>query len=818
MRAGSNCSQFSSWYTSYAGIARGELRGIVSLLSGILTGMFLLCLYAGAAFAQGPGQAVTGRPGEFDAAENAGRGRTVDGYFVQQSVELGGRITDATGNSSMYNTIVNLQSGPRVLEHSLTLQGLPGHGSFFDTLYEESFGWGGDPSNALRLRLSKRGIYDFTGNFRRDQNYFDYNLLANPLNNVAASPATPTTPFINVSPHSMLLTRRMYDFDLAVMPQRKFNFHFGFSRNRNEGPSFSSVHQGTEALLFQPYNTTENTFRFGANWRVLPRTTLSFNESLRFIKYDTDQFLFPSGLEPDGLPAFPLPTVLSTAPGANTFTSYSRRQRYRNFLPTEQLALNSTSIRHVDLTARYMYSNADADTPLAEDFGGFISRSHVSSFTTAGSSSRATWVSNQAEGGVTVHLTPNLRVVDSFRYFAYRVPGQFNLVTSNFFTAPAGGTVYTAASPPDLQNELLTHATNQSQESNEISLQWDFSRHVGGRVGYLYRHINDNIFNATTVVNDIFFPGNHTVPGDLGVLESCESLGGTVNPVTGTCTGPSCLLLGGSIDPATGNCIVAGVTILDEDENETRVEINQHWGIGGLWFRWGTKVHADAEVRIMSADNYLTRIDPRREQQYRASITYMPEHWLTLNANINMREQRNRTQDFAYNAHYRNFGFSAVATHKRFMGELSYMFSNAGQNANVCYVSSVPVPGSFPCVNGPGLIETLGFYRSHSHFGSASVQFRPVRRFVLGAGYSVVAVEDGSTLILHPLQPLGSLDSRYQQPFATIGVDVAKGVELRAGYNYYQYENQNVPFSGAVAVIPRYFHANVETFSLRYSF
>ena len=58
----------------------------------------------------------------------------------------------------------------------------------FDDLYLNSFGWGGDPNNALRLRADKNKWYNLQANFRRDQNFSDYNLLANPLNPPTSSP------------------------------------------------------------------------------------------------------------------------------------------------------------------------------------------------------------------------------------------------------------------------------------------------------------------------------------------------------------------------------------------------------------------------------------------------------------------------------------------------------------------------------------------------------------------------------------------------------------------------------------------------------
>ena len=54
----------------------------------------------------------------------------------------------------MYDTLANYQSGARILEESLTMQSLT-HEDVFDTLTLNSFGWGGDPEQAARLRIAK---------------------------------------------------------------------------------------------------------------------------------------------------------------------------------------------------------------------------------------------------------------------------------------------------------------------------------------------------------------------------------------------------------------------------------------------------------------------------------------------------------------------------------------------------------------------------------------------------------------------------------------------------------------------------------------
>ena len=45
-------------------------------------------------------------------------------YTVRQSIEFGGRITETNGNQQMYDTLVNLQSGPRLLGQELSMRSM----------------------------------------------------------------------------------------------------------------------------------------------------------------------------------------------------------------------------------------------------------------------------------------------------------------------------------------------------------------------------------------------------------------------------------------------------------------------------------------------------------------------------------------------------------------------------------------------------------------------------------------------------------------------------------------------------------------------
>ncbi len=221
-------------------------------------------------------------------------------YNIQQSVELGYRGTWIDGNQDTYGTFVNLKTGPRVLDYSLHARSLNHQGLLFDRLDFTNFGYGGDPDNVSRLRVDKNKWFDFSGVFRRHKNFWDYNLLANPLNPVPIMPSAGnplTFPITNPvhavtqSPHSLNLVRRMQDYDLTLLPQSRVRFRLGYSRDVDEGPALTSFHGTTDLLLAQNFRMTTNAYHMGVDFRFLPKTTISYDQFLECNKQDTSDTL-----------------------------------------------------------------------------------------------------------------------------------------------------------------------------------------------------------------------------------------------------------------------------------------------------------------------------------------------------------------------------------------------------------------------------------------------------------------------------------------------------------------------------------------------
>src|SRR6185437_7673271 len=250
-------------------------------------------------------------------------------------------------------------------------------------------------------------------------------------------------------------TRRMSDFDLTLLPQSRINLRFGYSRNNMTGSSYNSLNNGAVGLLYQPWNTTLNSYRFGLDYKFLPRTVISYDQFLDYYKGDTSWQVAPfvSALVPGtsstvalGLPfntvggtpcAPPAGQPLIDATGTltniacNGYINYNRSNLVRTSMPTERVSLHSNYFERLNLSASYAYSSADMSAPLDEFFNGLVARSRIRQSTDTGPG-EAKRISNVADLGATFHFTKHLRLVETFRFWSYLIPENFNLTETDW--------------------------------------------------------------------------------------------------------------------------------------------------------------------------------------------------------------------------------------------------------------------------------------------------------------------------------------------------------------------------------------------------
>jgi hypothetical protein len=806
-----------------------EVRRILALALALAVTTFL---WSPALFAQATDQkknennAAGGNPTSVSIAVDSGRktsdlppavdttqneGQNWGGFEVKQSAEFGGRISDFTGSPAMWDTLVNLGTGPRLLEYTLDMRSPTHTGKLFDDFSFSNFGYGGEPLNVSRLRFSKGAAYTFSANFRRDQNIFDYDLFANPLNPPTSNP---NIPVLN-SPHEFLLTRRMSDVTLGLFPVGQVRFQLGWSRVVNEGTTFSTVHLGTEPQLLQPTLNTTDSYRFGVSFRFVPRTAINYDQFFTHFKGDTTAglagtpFTLPGGIPVDlGLPfntvagqpcATPLVGVLAN-PTCNGIFSYSRVGNLRNNYPTEQLSFQSSYFKRVDMSGRYSYSGSTADNPaFTEIFNGLVTRSRQRASDMVGSST-AQRISNSADFGITFRVTNKLNLIDTFRFDNFRIPTGWNYTTNslfgatllspaNSFTAATCPPPFTAATCPqhnassgaDVVVDVLNQFLKQFIAINTFEAEYQFTPRVSAYVGYRFerREITDN--DSDLQIQTFF-------PGPTAALANRGACAGQPLAANGTCT------------------------VLVPDSGGDFVRINAQSAIFGFAARPSSKLRFSFDTELYYADNVFTRISPRHLQWYKGKVLYKPTAWWNLGGAVNIRENRNNTSDIGNLQHNRSYAINSVFAPAEAMWglDLSYDYNDVFSQTNICFVAT-PVPaGSLSC--GTPFLSGISVYNQTSHVGSGSIYLKPTKRVTAAVGYTVTS-SNGNTLILNPIAPTGPLAFNYHLPSGSLVIQMAKNLAFKGGWNYYDYNEKSDPGP----TLPRDFRGNSFTLSLRYS-
>lgn len=777
----------------------------------LLLGSALLVLWCGPMAAQAP------PPSDPD------KGVEKDGYEVHQSFEFGGHITGFTGNGSQWNTFVDLQSGPRLLGQSLDLHSLNHSNLLFDELHESSYGYGGDPINWTRFRMSKARIYNFSAVFRRHRNYWDYDLLANPLNPPTSNPNLP----VLTSPHRFEVVRRMTDLNLTLAPLSPVRVRLGYSRNVTEGPSFSSDHQGTDALLLQLWRNRLDTYHAGIDLRLIPRTVFSYDQFVGVYKGDTFGGLNSLPFDLGGPTPVDLGLSFNTAagqpcatpvlgtglanPACNGFFAYSNFHPIRNLYPTEQFSFQSNYWRKLNLTGRVSYTGADSNAPVSSElFNGLITGPSLRQSLTTGPV-RARRISASADFTLAWDVTRKLKFVDVYRWEDFRSPGRWSesqsalfgatlLTTPNVFSPATCPPPFIAAtcpqhtlfSGPDLTVADFRRSLSQNLHLNTTQLEYRFTRRYHANLGYRFRQRQIDLAQSDRY-QLTFFP----------TFANRGACAGQPLNADGSC---SVLTFNGN---GPGN-VVPSFTGLTPDSDH--IPIHEHSLLFGFMLLPWDQFRVTYNMELMYADRVFTRISPRHLQQYRVQMTYKPAAWANLTASLNLRENRNNALNIGNLQHNRTYALSAVFTPRDKLAlDARWSYNDVFSATNICFVANPAPPGASPC--GVFLLADVSVYDQKAHFLSANLIWKPVKRVTTELGYTGTFA-NGKTLLLNPLAPLGSLSYNYHLPTAGVRVELAPRWSVRGDWNYYGYNEKG----DSGPTLPRDFRGNVFTTGVKYAF
>jgi len=178
------------------------------------------------------------------------RGENSGNYNITNSFETGYRWSLVGGSLGEYRSDVNYRNGIRLLGSSLSIDSKEGHGHWFDQILLNTMGLGNDPYQSAILRIQKTGLYRYDMTWRLNDYY-------NPGLTVAGGA------------HLMDTVRRVQDHDITLLPQGRFRFRVGYSRNSQNGPALSTAQEfdvnGFGLPVFADVRRQWNEYRLGAD-------------------------------------------------------------------------------------------------------------------------------------------------------------------------------------------------------------------------------------------------------------------------------------------------------------------------------------------------------------------------------------------------------------------------------------------------------------------------------------------------------------------------------------------------------------------------
>ena len=737
-----------------------------------------------------------------------------EGYVLHESIDLGGHVANIDGSAAMYDTLVNEQSGPRILGETFELRALPNtKNTLVDHLKAFSTGLGGDPYNVAKLDFSKGKLYDFSGLFRRDRQYFDYNLLGNPnLPPGQSIPIGPTGaptgsyawPQVTESPFLNNSVRRMTDTKLTLLPLSKVTFRAGYSQNVFQGPSLSpSGYQaaGSYDLLLQEYqrNSTDD-WTGSVEWKPVSRTRLTYEEQITHYKGDSYFSMAPqyfnlqeatgsrvavlqnydnpinapvgikcnAGVGPDNIYPNPSPNGLPIVdPACNVVTSYSRSQPTREIFPTEIFRFQSSSIRNITMNGNVRYTSANTSLPnYYEDFQGLSGTTRE--LTYAGNA-RAQRQAIATDYGVTWQALKKLSISEQIDYSNVHQPGVADITSLTTVTS-ALPTINSTALTSTVINTPINPITNKATSTFEGSP------------------------SVATPLFDFF--GQKFITNNLTAAYDA--------------TDRATFTLSYHYQEHTINEGAANTTAYQT--GSSHFTIDESGGTFGVNLQPANNWHLNGSVELLHVDNALTPVAPRDLQHYRIHATYRLHPWATLSAAYNDLERHNNMNNtgtasvdgpLQHVDHSRILSLNAgLMPNEHYGFDIGYAYSDVYTATNICFLgtaSSTTIPGAAtptgvacpsPAPRVAGSPYTFGpakdFMSAPTQYASVAVALSPIEKFHANIGYRVSSV-NGSRFFNDPRDVNGSLVSTYLSPFVNLSYAMRKNLIWKGEYNYFGY-------------------------------
>jgi hypothetical protein len=286
-------------------------------------------------------------------------------FQVQGSATMGYRFTNVYGFKPMYQTLFDLNSGPRLLDFNLFGEAQKPN-PFADDFSLTMSGLGGDPFPTAQLTVSKHKLYDLRATWQ--QAYF-YEAGNNSI-------ALPTLGIAGLTDNLDYATvRKIGTVDFTIHATNNLRFHFQYYRTTYDGTTFTTFSpdfldspgswgtyaRGTPYPLYSPIYNTANRFTGGLDYTFHSWT---FHYDVGYQTYN-ETMNFSNTASPE----LSIDTSVATNP-FTTLTHLAQTDFRQLTTPVSEFSYTGRPASSVELRGDYIYYRYSGPATLDQSFSG----------------------------------------------------------------------------------------------------------------------------------------------------------------------------------------------------------------------------------------------------------------------------------------------------------------------------------------------------------------------------------------------------------------------------------------------------------------
>jgi len=398
-------------------------------------------------------------PAPSTATATASPAAASDAWFTG-SIDVGYRwVTDVAGSFNTYRSVVDLGSGPKLLNAEFTI--LDPKKRLFDRIEARGYNWGDDPYSTLHVNARKARVYDFNADYRNIAYFNALPSFADPL--LARG--------LILDENSYDVRRRMSNLEVSLLPGNWIVPYLAYERNSERGDGITTfVAEGNEYPLPDRIRNSTSSYRGGV--RIgLRRWHLTLEQGGTTFR-DDQQVFSTTGERNFG-------NNSGTLFGQTLYlTSLQQSYGIRGTSLYSKALFTANPVTWADLYGQFLYSQPKNDVTYQQfNTGNFVSLSQLLFYTGQQYllSAQASIPHTSGSFGAEVRPSRRVRIVQSWLTDRLHNAGSSQ---ASQVVVPASSTL------PQPLPQSARLVSNYSQE--QVDLFYDVSKKLTLRGGYRY--------------------------------------------------------------------------------------------------------------------------------------------------------------------------------------------------------------------------------------------------------------------------------------------------------------------------------------------